>query len=119
MASTGVFRWAKSPWVAWCGAAVAAVLLANSYPHLSSTAQGDVRETPVHDQFLSGGARSEIVLKEIAETLKRIDQRLDRFEKALRESDAAEAARQQGGPAPTVGDGMDRPRPAGEANENR
>ncbi len=119
MASPGVLRWAKNPWIAWCGAAVAAVLLATNDPHLSTTAQGDVRETAPQGQFLSGGARSEIVLKEIAEILKRIDQRRDRFEKALRESDAAAAARQQGGPAPLAGDAADRPRPAGEAPENR
>ena len=118
MSSAGMMRWAKSPWVAWCGAAVAAVLLATNYPRLSSTAQGDVRETPPREQFLSGGARSEIVLKEIAEILKRIDQRLDRFEKALRDADA-EAGRQQAGPAPLAGEGMDRPQPAGEAIENR
>jgi hypothetical protein len=114
-----MLRWAKNPWIAWCGAAVAAVLLATSDPHLSTTAQGDVRETPAAEHFSSGGTRSEIVLKEIADILKRIDQRLDRFEKALREADTAEAARQQGGPPPLIGDAADRPRPAGETPENR
>jgi len=98
---------------------VAAVLLATNTPHLSTIAQGDVREAPAREQFLSGSARSEVVLKEIAETLKRIDQRLDRFEKALREVDAADASRQQAAPALVGGEGTERPRPAGEAIENR
>ncbi len=106
MANQGVSGWAKSPWIAWCGAAVAAVLLAANGSPRSTTAQGDVREAPVREQFLSGGARSEIVLKEISETLKRIDQRLDRFEKALRESDA-EAAHQPAGPAPLAGEAIE------------
>ena len=119
MASPGMLRWTKNPWIAWCGAAVAAVLLATNEPHWSTTAQGEVRKTPVPEHFESGGERSEIVLKEIAEILERIDRRLDRFETALREADAAEAARQQGGPAPLAGDPADRPRPAAEAPENR
>jgi hypothetical protein len=74
--------------LAWFAIVVAILVLAGNYPHFSTTAQGDVRETPRPETFLSGGARSEIVLKEISETLKRIDARLERFEKALREDDA-------------------------------
>jgi hypothetical protein len=80
--------WSRVSWIAWLGAGIAVVLLATSDPHWTTTAQGDVRETPRPEMFLSGGARSEVVLREISETLKRIDSRLERFEKALRESDA-------------------------------
>jgi hypothetical protein len=76
-------------WVAWSVIAVAVVLLAGNVPHLSTTAQGDIREAPRPQTFLSGGERSEIVLREMSEILKRIDARLERFEKALRETEPA------------------------------
>jgi hypothetical protein len=45
--------------------------------------QAEVRERP-RETFKSGGERSEIVLKEVLETLNRIDGRLERFENAMR-----------------------------------
>ncbi len=50
-------------------------------------AQGEIRETPRPQAFQSGGERSETILREIADTLKRIDGRLERFEQALREGE--------------------------------
>lgn len=43
----------------------------------------DTRRSPERPTFLSGGERSEIVLKEISETLTRIDGRLEKFETQL------------------------------------
>jgi hypothetical protein len=57
------------------GAGVGSALLV---PRLS---EADVRQSPPRAAFLSGGERSEKVLVEISETLKRIDQRLERLEK--------------------------------------
>jgi hypothetical protein len=76
----------------WAGLAVLLVLLAAYAGRGSSSVRGEIRETPRPDAFLSGGARSEIVLREINETLKRIDARLERFERALREPDAEGSA---------------------------
>jgi hypothetical protein len=45
--------------------------------------QAEVRERP-REAFKSGGERSEIVLKEVLVTLNRIDDRLERFENAMR-----------------------------------
>lgn len=87
------FRWATSSWTAMFAMVIALVFLANNCPHWATTAQGDVREAPRPEAFLSGGARSEIVLREIAETLKRIDSRLERCERALREPDSENTSR--------------------------
>jgi hypothetical protein len=57
------------------GAGVGSAMLV---PALS---EADVRQSPPRAAFLSGGERSEKVLVEISETLKRIDQRLERLEK--------------------------------------
>jgi hypothetical protein len=100
--------------LAWSAIAVAVLLLASNYPYFSTTAQGDVRETPRPETFLSGGARSEIVLKEMSETLKRIDARLERFEKALRDEDANRQAPAQTEPGGAV---VEQQAPGGAANE--
>lgn len=78
-----------STWIAWAGLALLGVVVVNVL-YDNRIAQGEIRETPRPEAFLSGGARSEIVLREIAETLKRIDGRLERFEQALREPEGAE-----------------------------
>ena len=92
-------------WFAWFAVAALGMLLAGNVSRLSTTAQGDVRETPVPRTFLSGGERSEAVLKEMAETLKHIDARLERFEKALRETEPA-ANRQPAAPMGADGDAV-------------
>jgi hypothetical protein len=43
----------------------------------------DVRRSPERPTFLAGGERSEIVLKEISETLTRIDGRLEKMQALL------------------------------------
>ncbi len=108
--------WAKSGWMVWSGVAVAVVLLASNYPYFSRTAQGDVRETPRPEMFLSGGARSEVVLKEVLETLKRIDARLERFEKALRDAEP-EANRQPAAQAEPGGAMVEQQVPGGAVGE--
>ena len=49
-------------------------------------AHADVEQTPPRKAFLSGGARSEQVLVEISDTLKRIEQRLVQMEKTIRKT---------------------------------
>lgn len=51
---------------------------------IHSPAHGEVRELTPREAFKSGGERSEVVLHEVLETLKRIDARLERFENAMR-----------------------------------
>jgi hypothetical protein len=106
-------------WLAWSGVAVAVVLLANNCPHWATTAQGDIRETPRPEAFLSGGARSEIVLREMSETLKRIDSRLERFEKALRDPEPDKSNRQPAAQTRAGGDAGERDPSGGGADENR
>jgi hypothetical protein len=50
---------------------------------LPGSVHADVRKTPPRQAFQSGGERSEVVLREIAGTLKRIDGRLERIEKTV------------------------------------
>jgi hypothetical protein len=49
---------------------------------LPLTAEAEVREVTPPEAFKSGGARSEVVLKEIAATLQRMDARMVTIEKA-------------------------------------
>ncbi len=57
------------------------LLIAAAWAWTGSPSDADVRETPPRRAFQSGGARSEIVLKEMLAVLQRIDQRLERLEK--------------------------------------
>ncbi len=45
--------------------------------------QADVRRTPSRPAFQSGSERSEIILREIASTLKRIEGRIERIERSV------------------------------------
>jgi hypothetical protein len=76
-------HWMESPW-AWMVLAAFSLLVIAAASRWPSDARADVTEEPAQKQFLSGGARSEIVLREISETLKRIDGRLERMENAVR-----------------------------------
>lgn len=87
--------------MAYLGLAALGLLLATAWPQPSRTVGGEIRESPPREAFLSGGARSEIVLREISETLKRIDLRLERFERAIR--DAEQQSAQQGPPLQDAG----------------
>jgi hypothetical protein len=49
----------------------------------SSTLQAEVTELPRREAFLAGGERSEVVLREIAATLKRMDTRVERIEQVV------------------------------------
>ncbi len=66
--------------------AAAALVVAASFWNLQThdPVQAEVREGQKRDAFMSGGARSELVLRDIHETLKQIDRRLERFENAMR-----------------------------------
>ena len=80
-----IAREASHPLRIWIGAAlvgIAAFILCGVCWSTAS-AQPDREEGPRKEAFRSGGARSEDVLKEIAGTLKRIDQRLERIEKVV------------------------------------
>jgi hypothetical protein len=46
------------------------------------SARADVTGESPRQQFMAGGERSEVVLREISATLKRIDARLERIERA-------------------------------------
>ena len=85
--------WMKSPWT-WTVLAAFVVLMIAATSRWPSDARADVTEEPAQKQFLSGGARSELVLREISETLKRIDSRLEHMENAVRaaEESSREAA---------------------------
>lgn len=52
---------------------------------LPSSAEAEVREVTPPAAFKSGGARSEVVLKQIAATLRQMDTRLANVEKSARE----------------------------------
>ncbi len=68
------------------GCALAGALLAGTLWAFAPAAAPDARaegRAPPARAFLSGGERSEIVLREIAEILRRIDGRLERLEKAV------------------------------------
>jgi hypothetical protein len=61
--------------------AVGAVIIL--LPRPSGDARAEIREQAAPQAFLSGAARSETTLREIADTLKRIDTRLERLERAV------------------------------------
>jgi predicted GNAT superfamily acetyltransferase len=63
-----------------CGGLVVAAFVAGAALVGLGVARADVRESSSHEHFKSGGARSEIVLREIAATLKRIEARLERLD---------------------------------------
>ncbi len=102
----------KSAWAAGCGLVALLMLLVSAWPRGTPTASGDVREEPRRETFLSGGARSEIILREMNEVLKRIDARLERFERALQETQQQQPADRQ--PADGNGD-----RPSADGNGER
>lgn len=66
------------------GIAVFALLVmgfaAGSFIDITSSANADVRRTPARQAFQSGSERSEVYLKEIAGSLKRIEARLVQME---------------------------------------
>ena len=57
----------------------------------SSALQAEVTELPRREAFLAGGERSELVLRDIATVLKRMDTRLDRIEQVVVSKGGAEA----------------------------
>jgi hypothetical protein len=96
MARSRLSSWMKSPWTWLLLGLFAAVSVAgpSHWPaaaraDVTSAAQADITQDSPQKQFLSGGARSEVVLREISETLKRIDGRLERMENAVRAVDEA------------------------------
>jgi hypothetical protein len=91
MTSNRLSSWMQSRW-AWLLAGVLLAALFTTGPRWPGAARADVTEEPPQKQFLSGGARSEIVLREISDTLKRIDARLERMENAVKA--AEEGARE-------------------------
>lgn len=52
----------------------------------SSALHADVSELPPREAFLAGGERAELVLRDIAVVLKRMDTRLDRIEQVVTKS---------------------------------
>ncbi len=62
---------------------IAATVVSDAVFQHDSKAHADVRITTPREPFKSGGARSEIVLRQILATLNRIDTRLERLETAV------------------------------------
>ena len=63
--------------------AIAAGFLAGSADRPGPRAVAEVRRTPPREAFQGGDERSEVVLREIAATLTRIESRVERIEKSL------------------------------------
>jgi hypothetical protein len=59
----------------------------------SSSLHAEVTELPRREAFMAGGERSELVLRDIATVLKRMDTRLDRIEQVVVAKGAADAKR--------------------------
>jgi len=68
-------------WLPVFVALIVGFLIANA-GHQPSTAMAEIRKTQKRTAFQSGAARSETLLREISTTLKRIDVRLQRIERA-------------------------------------
>lgn len=49
----------------------------------TAPAQADVTELPRREAFMAGGERSELVLREISATIKKMDGRLENIERAI------------------------------------
>lgn len=49
----------------------------------SALVQADVTELPRREAFMAGGERSELVLREISATVKKMDARLENIERAV------------------------------------
>jgi len=82
MAGIGQRRSDKVRRAAWPVLLVIAALWLGYAARTDCVARAGVREQAPPKAFESGGARSEAVLREIATILKRIDARLERFERA-------------------------------------
>lgn len=94
------------------GCVLAGVLLVGTlwalWPAAAPFARAEGRNPPPPRAFLSGGERSEIILREIAETLRRIDGRLERLEKAVFEA-AEPAGSSAGEPTGSTAPAADNP----------
>jgi hypothetical protein len=75
----------RLPWAFVAIAGLLGLAVATGWLRMPSTVGGEVQEEPQREAFLSGAARNERALREIGETLRRIDARLERFERALNE----------------------------------
>ena len=69
--------------VLWLLIAIVAGFLAGSADRPGPQAVAEIRRTPPREAFQGGDERSEVVLREIAATLARIESRVERIEKAL------------------------------------
>jgi hypothetical protein len=87
---------------ACAGVAALGLVVALAWPRPTPILGGDIRELPPRETFLSGGARSEVVLKEISDTLRRIDTRLEHFERALRDATDRPGEPEPAAPQPPV-----------------
>lgn len=67
----------------WSLAILCVGYVAGSAGGPSAAYTADVRKVPPRQAFQSGGERSETVLREIAATLKQMDERLEHIEKAV------------------------------------
>ena len=78
-----LFTQGRWRWALLTGLVVVAVVGAGFTLPGAAPANPDVRSQPPPQAFKSGGERSEIILREIAATLQRVDGRLKRIEEAV------------------------------------
>ncbi len=76
----------KGAWGALLAGGCLASAIALGYAPGAGVATAEVRNETPREAFKSGGERSELVLREMSETLRRIDGRLERMEALMRES---------------------------------
>lgn len=70
-------------WLGGIVLALAAGYIAGQSSQSSGVLQADVSELPRREAFLAGGERSELVLREISATVKKMDTRLENIERTL------------------------------------
>ena len=76
----------KGAWGALIAGGCLALAIAVGYAPWAGVATAEVRNETPREAFKSGGERSELVLREMSETLRRIDGRLERMEALMREA---------------------------------
>jgi hypothetical protein len=88
MVGTIAIRLHQWRWFSGLLLGIAAGYAAGIAAHSSSSLHAEVTELPRREAFQAGGERSEIVLRDIAAILKRMDTRVERIEQVITKSGA-------------------------------
>jgi hypothetical protein len=70
-------------WIGGIMLALFAGYVAGQSSRTTGVLQADVTELPRREAFMAGGERSELVLREISATVKKMDLRLENIERAV------------------------------------